>query len=202
VLELGSGGGNNAVHLAEEFELTLTDLSSDMLEVSQQLNPRCRHLHGDMRTLRLGELFDAVLLHDAVEYMTSEDDLRRAMVTAYLHCRPGGVVVLVPDNVAETFQPGTGKGGNDAPDGRGARYLEWTVDPDPADTTVRTDYVLVLRDADGSVDVVHDVHVTGLFPEADWLRLLTEVGFVPEAVTEETDEDRPPRRCFVAHKPT
>ena len=46
VLELGSGGGNNAFHLKNEFEMTLVDLSDEMLTVSRQLNPDCDHLAG------------------------------------------------------------------------------------------------------------------------------------------------------------
>jgi trans-aconitate methyltransferase len=101
VLELGSGGGSNAFHLKSEFELTLVDLSEEMLAVSRQLNPECEHLLGDMRTVRLGRCFDAVFVHDAIDYMTTEADLRRAVTTAYEHCRVGGVAVFVPDDIAE-----------------------------------------------------------------------------------------------------
>ncbi|MGH9271549.1 MAG: class I SAM-dependent methyltransferase [Ilumatobacteraceae bacterium] len=202
VLELGSGGGHSAVHLVPSFALTLTDLSPEMLEVSRRLNPGCEHIVGDMRTLRLGRQFDAVLLHDAVDYMTTEHDLRAAMETAFVHCRSGGVAVLLPDHTTETFESDSDLDGHDGPDGRSVRYLEWTVDPDPHDTTIRTDYVFLFRHADGSSEVVHEAHTTGLFPEATWVRLLREVGFDPEVVTEETTEDRPPRRCFVAHRAT
>src|ERR1044071_4238379 len=53
VLELGSGGGHNAVHLKRHFSLTLVDLSEDMLAVSRRLNPESTHHQGDMRTIRL-----------------------------------------------------------------------------------------------------------------------------------------------------
>jgi len=79
VLELGSGGGNNAFHLKREFEMTLVDLSDEMLAVSRQLNPECNHLQGDMRKVRLGRSFDAVFVHDAIDYMITEVDLRRAV---------------------------------------------------------------------------------------------------------------------------
>jgi ubiquinone/menaquinone biosynthesis C-methylase UbiE len=46
VLELGSGGGNNAFHLKAHFRLTLVDLSEGMLEVSRELNPELEHLQG------------------------------------------------------------------------------------------------------------------------------------------------------------
>ena len=88
-----------------------------------------------MRTLRLGRTFDAVLVHDAVMYMTTEADLRQAIETAYVHVRPGGVAVFAPDFVKETFKPSTDHGGHDG-DGRALRYLEWSFDPDPDDTTV------------------------------------------------------------------
>ena len=43
VLELGSGGGSNAVHLRSSFAMTLVDLSEAMLAVSRRLNPGVEH---------------------------------------------------------------------------------------------------------------------------------------------------------------
>ena len=90
VLDLGSGGGHVAVHLKERFSLTLVDRSPEMLSVSRELNPECVHVQGDMRTARLGRVFDAVLVHDAVDYVTCEAALRQVIETAFAHCRPGG----------------------------------------------------------------------------------------------------------------
>ena len=200
VLELGSGGGHNAVHLKKLFAMTLVDLSDEMLDVSRRLNPECDHHQGDMRTLRLGREFDAVFVHDAVDYMTDEADLRLALETAFLHCRPGGITLFMPDNIREGFEEGTDHGGNDAADGRGVRFLEWDWDPDPDDTWRLTEYAFLLRNVDGSIEVVHETHRTGLFSRDVWLRLLAEVGFEPEAVTEETTEDRPPRELFIGRR--
>ena len=197
VLELGSGGGHNAAHLKKLFAMTLVDLSEEMLDVSRRLNPECDHHQGDMRALRLGREFDAVFVHDAVDYMTDEADLRLAMETAFLHCRPGGIALFMPDDIREGFEEGTDHGGNDAADGRGVRFLEWDWDPDPDDTWRLTEYAFLLRNVDGSVEVVHETHRTGLFSRDVWLRLLAEVGFEPEAVTEETTEDRSPRELFI-----
>src|SRR4029079_11967617 len=72
LLELGSGGGNNASHLKAHFQMTLVDLSPGMLAVSRQLNPECEHVEGDMCAVRLGRLFDAVFVHDAIMYLTTE----------------------------------------------------------------------------------------------------------------------------------
>ncbi len=201
VLELGSGGGHNAHHLKHRFRLTLTDLSPDMLAVSRELNPECEHHAGDMRTLRLGRQFDAVFVHDAIAYMTTEDDLRLVMATAFAHCRQGGAAVLVPDWTSERFTPGTYHGGSDGDDGRGARYLQWEWDSDPGDTWIEAAFAFLLREADGSVRAAHETHRLGLFGQDAWLRLLSEAGFRPQAVPEITSDDRPARLFFVGHRP-
>lgn len=191
VLELGSGGGNNATHMKSRFELTLVDLSPEMLELSKSINPECEHLEGDMRSLRLGRTFDAVFIHDAIVYMTTEEDLRAALATAFEHCKPGGAAVFAPDEVKETIKPRTDHGGHDG-NGRGMRYLEWISDPDPDDTTYLADYAYLLRDESGEVHVEHDRHVCGLFPRATWMRSIEDVGFRAErhdGVEDETGPD-------------
>ncbi len=201
LLELGSGGGSNASYFAPYFELTLADLSEPMLEVSRRLVPGAEHLCADMRTVRLDRTFDVVFVHDAIDYMTTEEDLRRALTTAFVHLAPGATAVVVPDATRETFEPDHGAGGTDGDDGRSVRFLHWTTDPDPKGTEAVTEYVFVLRHADGAVQVVHETHRTGLFPRATWLRIFVEIGFEAQRITEETDEDRPGRDVFVAARP-
>ena len=182
LLELGSGGGNNASHLKHRFEkLTLVDISPRMLAVSGALNPECEHHVGDMRSVRLGREFDCVFVHDAVGYATSLEDLIGVLKTAYIHCKPGGVALFVPDHVRENFGPRTGHGGHDG-EGRSLRYLEWTWDPDPGDTKYIVDMAYVLREQDGTVRVCHDRHVLGLFSTAQWVEALKGVGFLPKVL--------------------
>jgi SAM-dependent methyltransferase len=202
LLELGSGGGNNASHLRAHFACTLSDVSPQMLDLSRRLNPECEHVLGDMRTLRLGRTFDAVFVHDAIAYMATEDDLRDCLRTAFAHTRPGGVAVFVPDFTRETFSPGTSHGGHDGTDGRSLRYLEWSTDPDPGDTTYEVDYAVVLHEPGQEPRVVHDHHVEGLFPEHTWLHLLDQAGFEPavERGTGEPDGDVS-QTAFVARRP-
>lgn len=200
LLELGSGGGNNASHLKRHFELTLVDLSDDMLRQSRQLNPEVAHHSGDMRAVRLGREFDAVFIHDAIDHMQTRDDLARAMTTAFLHCRSGGVALLAPDHTQERFAPSTSHGGSD--DGaRGARYLEWSWDPDPEDESAVTDYALMVRDERGSTRVLHDRHVHGLFPRQVWLDTLAAAGFDARARVYEHSELPEGHELFIGLKP-
>jgi SAM-dependent methyltransferase len=204
VLDLGSGGGNVATHLKERFTLTLVDLSPDMLAVSQRLNPECVHLLGDMRTVRLGRQFDAVLVHDAVDYVTSEPDLRQVIETAFAHCRPGGLAVFVPDHTADTFHAVSGGGGSSDATGRQASFREWTWDPDSADDWVRAEYEFVLRAADGTAQTVHETHRLGAFRHNTWLRLLTDAGFDAEdrsgPTTDQHAADRKPDNLFIGRR--
>ncbi len=176
-LELGCGGGSLAFHMKRRFALTLVDRSPQMLKVSRAVNPECEHLRGDMTTLRLGRQFDLVLIHDAIEYMTSEAMLRAAFATAAVHCKPGGLFMVVPDCVRETFQPGTAHGGEDGADGRGLRYVEWVFDPDPTDCTYEGVFAFLLRDARGRITVETDRHRCGLYSRRQWIKWIGAAGF-------------------------
>jgi SAM-dependent methyltransferase len=218
VLDLGSGGGHVAVHLKKSLSLTLVDVSEQMLAVSRSLNPDCAHAQGDMRSVRLGKLFDGVLVHDAIDYVTTQQDLRRVIDTAFTHCRPGGLAVFAPDHTAETFRPGTGSGGGSeagggegggsdegGPEGGGRRasFRERTSDPDSGDDWILAEYEFTLREADGRVRVVRESHRLGSFRRETWLRLLTEAGFAPDVFTGiATGNDvRAARVLFVGHRP-
>lgn len=176
LLELGCGGGNNASFMKHDFTITLTDRSAAMLEVSRSINPECEHQEGDMRSLDLGRTFDVVFVHDAIMYMTREADLVSAVETAVQHARPGGGLVLIaPDCVRETFREVTCKGGHD--DGaRSLRYLEWIWDPDPRDSTYLADFAYMLREPGKPMRVVQDRHEFGIFPKAFWLDTFAAAG--------------------------
>ncbi|MFC1996944.1 class I SAM-dependent DNA methyltransferase [Chloroflexota bacterium] len=201
LLELGSGGGNNASHMKLHFEMTLVDLAPGMLEVSKRLNPESEHIQGDMRTVRLDRQFDSVFIQDAIMYMLTESDLFQAIETAFVHCQPGGVALFAPDSTRETFKESTGHGGHDRGE-RGLRYLDWTHDSDDTDSTYVSDMVYLLRDGAGQVRCVHDRHIMGLFGHDDWLRLIAQAGFQASSLPFEHSEIEPgSTHVFVGIKP-
>jgi hypothetical protein len=71
------------------------------------------------------------------------------------------VALFCPDHVQETFRPSTSHGGHDVGD-RSLRYLEWSYDPDPDDTTTVTSFAFLLKDGAGPVRCEQDEHVLGL----------------------------------------
>jgi hypothetical protein len=68
------------------------------------------------------------------------------------------------------------------------RYLAWTVDPDPTDTTYVVDYAYLLKNGTDEIRVEKDQHILGLFPRKTWLSLLAETGFKPQVIPFEHSE--------------
>ncbi len=198
VLDLGCGGGHVAMHLKSEFNLTLVDISPQMLAVSRRLNPECAHYQGDMRTVRLEATFDAVLVHDAVDYITSRDDLRKVIETAHAHCRPGGVALFVPDHVKDTFTPVSGSGGSSDAAGRQGSFQERTWDPDPSDDVILAEYVFTLREADGTSAVVAETHELSAFSRDTWTAELARAGFSRQSDPRVRLAGRRPANLFIA----
>jgi hypothetical protein len=109
--------------------------------------------------------------------------------------------LFAPDAVTETYRASTDHGGHDG-DGRALRFLEWSWDPDPSDTTCIADYIVAVREQDGSVRIVHDRQLEGVFPRDTWLRLLRAAGFEPEVVPFDHSELEPGTyQVFLARKP-
>jgi SAM-dependent methyltransferase len=200
MLELGAGGGANALYLKRHYAMTLTDLSERMLAQSKTTNPDCRHIVGDMRTLRLGELFDAVFLHDAVAYMTTEDELRDAIETVAAHLRTGAMAVIVPDDIADTYAPSTSDGGHTIGD-RSLHYTQEHGELRPDSTVVEVRFTYTFREG-GTERTEEDVHLTGVFPLATWTRLISEAGLEPLVLPYVHSEVDHEMTIFVAFKPS
>jgi len=103
VLDLGCGTGRHAALLAEKgFAVTGVDRSAEMLAVAaaqlagrEPQAPPLNFHQGDLRAIRLGETFDAVVsLFHVMSYQTGNDDLRAAFATVRQHLKPGGVFIF------------------------------------------------------------------------------------------------------------
>ena len=179
ILELGVGGGHLLSHLTAEHQAVAVDISEEMLALSHRLNPTVQHHLGDMRSIRLNTLVDAVLIHDAIDYMLTEADVSAALATARTHLNLGGILLLAPDWFRETYP--------------GKHTMTWHQDhgditldvaehlPDVAldSTIVESTFVFTLREGD-RVTTEHDPHTTGLLPRNTWLRLIRDAGFQVE----------------------
>lgn len=102
VLDLGSGTGRHARELtALGYSVTGVEMSSDMLaravsESAATGSEKAPAFHlGDVRTVRLGSMFDVVTaLFHVMSYQTSNEDLRKTLETARVHAADDGVFIF------------------------------------------------------------------------------------------------------------
>ena len=103
-MEMGCGTGLHAATMAGlGFDIVGVDMSEGMLESAEvrraaldaDIAARLRFVHGDARTVRLGQKFDAVIsLFHVMSYQTTNEDLAAAFQTARDHLKPGGLFLF------------------------------------------------------------------------------------------------------------
>lgn len=205
VLHLGCGAGGNDYAFKRHFDVTGVDIAEGMLEVARQLNPEVAYHHGDMRTIELGESFDAVVVPDSIGHLTTVEDLLAAITTSRNHLNPGGVL-LITANLADDFTANnfvyTGSKGDIE-----ITVFENNYIPDPAGTIYEVTVVYLIRNK-GELVIHTDHGDIGLFKLETWLELFKEVGFdVAKTKLEHlydrfiAGEGKYPQHIFVCVKP-
>jgi SAM-dependent methyltransferase len=98
ILELGSGTGKHAFHMAHRgFDIQGIDYSESMVEIANSKNKQenISFEVGDVRTYRAGKVFDAVIsLFHVASYQSSNLDLQNMFLTAAEHLNPGGLFMF------------------------------------------------------------------------------------------------------------
>ncbi|MEZ6189839.1 MAG: class I SAM-dependent methyltransferase [Phycisphaerales bacterium] len=195
----GRGRRTHAGTLADEYECTAVDLSESMLANCRTLIPQVELVVGDMRSVRLDKTFDVVFIHDAIDYMLSEDDLRRTLETVALHLKPGGLCVIAPTYTRETFVDGDVADDGTSTDSEELTYFTYIHDPDPSDDTFEMILLYLIRDMQTrKVELVEDRHTCGLFSEEQWVAWMIDAGF--EARQLDADTEGEPWTLFVGGK--
>ena len=176
VLELGSGIGALMESFPSDVEVVFLERSKDMLELSKRRNPGREHLLLDMLDFDLNRLFDAIVLHDAVMYLTDRSELLSCFKNAYNHLEETGVFVVFPDTTSEFFQEHAISGGAES-EGIAVQLLEWHWDPDPSDEQVQVEFSVLIREK-GAVLSHHESHSMGVFSIDTYKEMLTKAGFL------------------------
>ena len=197
LLNLGCGGGHNDYTLQRHLQLTSVDISDSMLASARRLNSDVTYLAGDMRTLRLPQMFDAVVAFDSISYMLTCDELRAAFITAFVHLKPGGVFATYQEISPRTFEQNHVRYQVGTEGDVEIVFIENWYDPDPTDSTVEVTFVYLIRRG-GRLQIETDRHLWGIFEVETWLRLLREVGFDVTHVPGEMPQDP---TTFVCVKP-
>lgn len=200
LLDMGCGGGHLLSHFTRHFTTEAVDVSPQMLEISRGLNPTTVHHLGDMRTIRLGRTFNVVTIHDAVNYMVTREDLRAAIETAAVHLEPGGLVLLAPDCLRDTFGGSRVVDWTREAEDKHVTFIEYVAQPSPEATTLESVFVFIIN-RDGEIRVEVDRHTSGLFPKSLWLNTLTQAGLDARYVQTHGYEGGFGGNLFVGRKP-
>ena len=92
--------GYNDYTFKKHFKVTSVDISEDMLTLAKKLNPEVNYQYGDIRTIQLGEKYDAVTILDSINYIKTVEDLQRTFITTYEHLKPEGVFLTFLEQIA------------------------------------------------------------------------------------------------------
>ncbi|MEM9881472.1 MAG: class I SAM-dependent methyltransferase [Planctomycetota bacterium] len=192
LLELGAGGGHTLVHLdargrrGGRHHAVAVDRSDPMLAHCRRLIPGIETHVADMRDVRLDRTFDAVLIHDAIDYLLTPADVVTALATAHTHLRPGGLAFIAPTYTRETFVDGDVADDGTTTDDDELTYFTYVHDPDPTDDTFEMILLYLIRphglpsaSSRRDVRVAEDRHTCGLFAHEQWLQMIQRAGMTP-----------------------
>lgn len=180
LLELGAGGGHTLSHLVPWFDVQAMDRSEAMLQQLQTLLPDVPTHVGDMTSFRTDQTFDAVLIHDASDYLIEPDMVRQTLATAYAHLKPAGVLAIMPSYTAATLVPGDSASDQATDPVRGVQvHHEETIErpDDLPDHQYLLHMDIAVTQADGNTGRSQQTHVCAAYDIGDWLAMLDETGF-------------------------
>lgn len=175
ILHMGCGAGGNDHTFKKQFEVTGVDISAEMLEIARKVNPEITYVQGDMRTFKLENTFDAVVIPDSIDHMVTPKDIKNTISNAYRHLKPGGLLFIIA-NIKEEFQENnfvyTGKKGD-----MEITIFENNYIPKENDSTYESTIIHLIRNK-GKLEVYNETITLGLFDLNTWLKLFNNVGFI------------------------
>jgi len=96
ILEIGCGTGPLATNfLKHDYDYTGLNLSEEMLEIAREVEADARYVQGDMRNLKLGEIYDAIIKTGrSFAHLTENNDVINALRSVRNHLKTSGVLIF------------------------------------------------------------------------------------------------------------
>jgi SAM-dependent methyltransferase len=176
LLDVGCGTGKSFLPMLERgWEVTACDISSSMLERARAKSGHAARLSvADMRELPVLGEFDLVwALDDAVNYLLSGEELKRALSGMRANLAPGGLLMF-DVNTLQAYRTFFAEAQRVE---RGGRRLVWRGQgsPDTPPGSI-SEARFEVESSNGGGEVETHVHRQRHFPEAEVRKLLDEAG--------------------------
>lgn len=175
MLHLGCGAGGHDFHFKKHFTLTGVDVSTGMLDIAKQINTDVSYVLGDMKTIRLDERFDAVVIPDSIDYMCTLEDLHTTILNAAKHLKAGGVLLVVA-KTKEEFQENnfvySGAKGD-------THITVFENNHIVSENTYEAAMFYLIRQGK-ETSLHHEIHTLGLFSGEQWMNMFKECHFQVE----------------------
>ena len=197
VLHIGCGGGHNDFTLKKYFNVTGVDISPEMLSLARKLNPECGYIRSDMRSMKLGRKFDAVVAFDSINHINTRKDLLAVFSSVNLHLNPGGVFLAFIENVPETLKQNSTDWFSGEYNGRHVTVIENEFDRDTKDDVFEIRFVYIIH-GKKKTDIYSECHVNGLFRLNTWKSLLSKSGFIPELMPVKSKSFPSDKKYYIA----
>ncbi len=177
LLDLGCGTAHHLERFARRFTCVGVDIQPGMIDHARRVRPQLDVRVGDLRTVRLGHIADAITcLGNALSYLHTNAELRQAFATFAAHTHPGTVLILVtPLAPPQTGEPVTFR--NDEMAAEATVSYDW--DPKSQITTMHRRWAF-----DGGTEAHDRIRRRVIFPRELEL-YLTLSGFQPLDITDD-----------------
>lgn len=194
LLDIGCGTGELAVRFVQEgFDVTGIDLSDDMLAIAREKADEQKLsiplYQQDMRELDgIGLFQTAVIFCDSLNYLETEDDVKKTFQSVYNHLEKDGLFLFdvhSTHKINHVFQSQTF-----ADAGEDISFI-WNAFPGEAANSVEHELTFFVRAENGVYERFDELHQQRTFPPDMYKKWLDEAGFTIEAVTADFTNDAP-----------
>lgn len=183
LLDIACGTGGQSEYLARDFHVTGIDLSEEMLRIARSKVPKAEFIKADMFDFSFGQTFGCVVnLYGSIGFASSAGQMEDGLRCVYRCLKPGGVFLLTPWGIGETFREGTIAQSGEC----GAiKFCRMESVKRETKRSVLVDmYHLIAKD--GEIREFHNTQHITLFAETEYIRAIKNAGFtIRERLAEE-----------------
>lgn len=174
LLDAACGTGLHLKHLKDDFVCTGVDISKSMLKIARKNVKGVTFKEGDMKTVRLGKQFDAIIcMLSSIGYVKTTSNLEKTIRNFSKHLKKGGLALIEPSHAKSFYVRGEPR--ITTYDGKDAKIARVNFTRTRQATAVLSMHLLIAeRGKDAKYFV--DKHELGLFGVNSTIKIMKAAG--------------------------